>query len=300
MPLTGAAKKSRFLLSDRRIIGGYALVSCLMVATAFFLPTGLWAAESSAPTEKEPREFSPDRPGSTNTPFTIEPGHVQAEVELVNYSYLSQDQDGVTTTTTTWRFPNPVLRVGLTDAIETQVAWAPQIRQSIAVSDPADRRTVSGIGDVNVSFKFNVQGNGGADVAWAVMPGIKIPTGATGLGNTQWEPTLMLPMSFALAGGIGLQLMPELDLRKNSSNDSFHTEFNNPITVSHHLAGAFDGYVEFVSHSSNEPAASWTNYAGAGLTFKLMRDMQFDVGCNFGLNSQTATVNPFGGWVFRY
>lgn len=248
----------------------------------------------------EMRDFNPDRPGITNTPYTIDAGHVQFEVEFVNYSYSSvEPTPAARTTTEVLNYPAPNFRVGLMNDLEVQVSWTPWVKQIVKTSDEGEHIT-SGNGDLNFFFKQNVLGNEGGDIAIAIMPGIKAPTNTRSVGNKKWEPTLMLPLSFNLPKGWNLTVMPEIDVRKNSFNNSMHTEFNSPYTFGHKIAGPVDGYVEYISHSSNETGAPWTNFIGAGLVAKVTDDMQIDVGSNFGMNSATPRYNPFAGWTYRY
>jgi hypothetical protein len=251
------------------------------------------------------RDFTTNRPASQISPYTIDAGHVQIELEAFNYSRLSTDiVDSATSVKTTSvntqiNFPNPDLRIGLTNASEIEIAWVPQVTHQVKVAGAPDQ-TTSGIGDINLRFKENMLGNDGGTLAWAILTGIKIPTNSNGVGNKAWEPTLMFPFGIILPGDWGFAIMPELDMRKNASNDAYHFEFNAPFTVGRHLFGPFDGFLEFVSHSSSEDGALWTNFFGAGFAVKLAKEMQIDLACNFGLNSITPQVNPYAGWVVRF
>jgi hypothetical protein len=216
-------------------------------------------------------------------------------MELANYSHLNKGAQS----TQQYNFPNPNLRLGLTNTTEIEFAWLERFSQTVSQPGSASQ-TTSGFGDTNLRFKKNMLGNDGGPFAWALMPGVKIPTNSNGLGNKKWEPYLMIPLAVTLPNQWAISLMPELDVRKNNANDGYHTEFNSPFTIGHHLFKIFDGYGEFVSHSSNDVNAVWTNYLGTGITARVGPNTQLDVGCNFGLNSLSPSVNPFAGYVYRY
>jgi hypothetical protein len=82
------------------------------------------------------RSFHPDRPGSTNTPYTVDAGHVQLELELVNYS----EQPSALVKNKNLNYPNPNFRLGVSNSIEVDVAFVPYVSQSDA----------SGIGDLRL------------------------------------------------------------------------------------------------------------------------------------------------------
>jgi hypothetical protein len=232
------------------------------------------------------RPFAPDRPSSTNNPYTIDPGHVQLEVEAIN---LSRTQ---------LNYPNPNLRIGLTHLGELDFAWVPLLTQKTGPQN------LTGMGDLNLRWKQNLIGDDQGNSALALMPGIKIPTNTDSVGNSKFEPTLMIPYSTGLPFAFGLNLMPEYDLRKNLLNDSFHSELNFPITVGHRLFGRVGEYVEYVIHSNFDPAVQGagtiiTHYIGLGVAPKFGKNMQFDLGANIGLNAETPPIAFFAGFVIR-
>lgn len=230
------------------------------------------------------RDFHPDRPGSTNTPYTIDAGHFQLEMEMINYTRLPNGQGSQL------NYPNPNLRIGLSNWLELDLAFVPHL----------SLQELSGRGDLNLKLKRNFFGNDGGPVAWALMPGLKIPTHAAGLGNRHWEPYLMIPFSVTLQNKWAISLMPELDLRENASGQGMHTELITPFTFGRHLFSIFDAYAELVSHSSNDLNATWLTYFGFGFTARVAKNAQIDAGMNLGLNEATPALNPFAGWVQRW
>jgi hypothetical protein len=250
------------------------------------------------------REFNPDRPGATNMPYTIDPGHMQIETEFFNYSkvtsYSTDINDGtsIATTTSQTNWMTTTIRLGLTNSTEAGFTYAPYIVQNITTS-PGENSDNFGHGDFVISFKRNFYGNDGGPVSWALMPSVKIPSASDGLGNKLWEPSLMVPIFFAV-GEWGISIMPEVDFRKNSSDDSMHSEFNSPFNIGHNLFGPIDGYAEIVLHTSNERDATSTNTIGFGITWKPHKETQLDLGCSFGTNSSTPNFTPSAGLAVRF
>jgi hypothetical protein len=253
-------------------------------------------AVAAPPTE---RELESDRPGSTNSPSTIEPGQFQLEVELVNASTRIRSVTDAAQLSEQQSYLTPTLRAGVTSSTELQISWTPRLTQ---VSDPLGptRRSVSGYGDMNLRLKKNLNGNAEGDFAWALMPGVKIPTAQGELGNHEWEPTLMLPITIRLPSAWSLSLMPEIDVRKNAQGSGFHTESIAPLTFGHHLFAMLDGYFEYVSHATNEKDSAAFDYVGAGVSARIDKKVQIDAGCNFGLNAVTPRFNPLAGMTVLF
>jgi hypothetical protein len=62
------------------------------------------------------REFDTDRPDFTDSPITVDAGHVQLEADLFNYTQSRPDSDG--TVTEKFLFGSTNIRVGITNDFE--------------------------------------------------------------------------------------------------------------------------------------------------------------------------------------
>src|SRR5262244_2520340 len=62
------------------------------------------------------REMTTDRPDLTESPFTVDAGHVQFETTVVGYSRSAPDQDR--TVTDEFEFATTNMRVGITNSAE--------------------------------------------------------------------------------------------------------------------------------------------------------------------------------------
>ena len=272
-----------------------ALLYVILSALCLFPPL----ANAGEPPPKALRDLNPDRPGSTTSATTIDVGHFEIEVEALNYSRLTTRTSDAKSTTTQISLANTNIRVGLTNISEFSIAWIPYQTQTEDLTG-SPKQSLSGVGDVNIRYKQNVLGNEGGSVAWAFMPGVKLPTNSGGLGNKKLEPTLMLPLSVDLSTNWNVSFTPEFDVRSNSANGNFHTEFISPITVDRHLTDKYDGYFEYVVHSGDEQGTNAGTYVGLGGSAKFTQDLQLDIGCTFGVNESTPSYNPFAGISVRF
>ncbi len=238
------------------------------------------------------REMSTDRPDQTESPYTVDAGHWQLELDFANYT---EDREaGVHTQALTIAPVN--VKLGLTNTTDLQFVFDSYTRERVRAA--GSTATTRGWGDVTIRLKQNLWGNDGGDTALAVMPVVKVPTGET--GNGQVEGGLIVPLAVSLPRGWGMGLMTEVDLLSDSVGDDHHAEWVNTVTFSHDLTEKLGGYVEFASVHSAEHGARWVAQADFGLTYAVSGDIQLDGGCNVGLTQSAPDVQPFVGISLRY
>ena len=270
--------------------------------TIGLLPSGglsLHAAEEQAgaapvPTEtrRELREMSTDRPDATEGPSTVDAGHVQVEMDVVNHT--TNRLFGVRTKT--WGVAAFNVRFGLRDDLEFGVFVAPYTRTT---EEPrgGPRETSSGFGDVTLRGKLNFWGNDGGASALGLIADLKLPTAARGLGNDSVEGTVLLPLGLELGRGRELGAMTGVDIRLRDSGSGRRGVWINTVTVGHGITENLAGYVEITSETGAGPQVATFN---AGLTLKINANTQLDVGCELGLSRQADDAVVFVGLARRY
>ncbi|MET0263300.1 MAG: transporter [Rariglobus sp.] len=273
----------------------------LIVSAAFF--TGVaWAQtpDKSAytlfnPTPREHmRELSTDRPDQTESPYTIDAGHWQIELDFANYTY--DKQDGVRTETLNLAPVN--VKLGVTNDTDVQFIFDSYSRERVRATGSTS--TTRDWGDLTVRVKHNFWGNDGGDTAFAAMPFVKIPLNIGDAGNDLVEGGLILPLAVALPRGWSLGLMTEFDVLADGNGDGHHLEWINSIAISRDLTSRLGGYVEFFSAHSYDRATDWLAQVDVGFTYAVNDDTQLDAGCNFGVTRGAPDVQPFLGLTVRY
>lgn len=240
------------------------------------------------------RELSTDRPDQTESPYTVDAGHWQIELDFANYTY--DDEAGVRTQTLNVTPVN--VKLGLTNDTDIQFIFDSYTRERVRAAGVTS--TTRDWGDLTVRVKRNLWGNDGGDTAFAAMPFVKIPLDLGDSGNDLVEGGLILPLSIALPGGWGLGLMTEVDLLADATGDDRHLEWINSITFSRDLTSRLGGYVEFFSAHSYENGTDWLAQADVGFTYAVNADTQLDAGCNMGVTRGAPDVQPFLGLTLRY
>ncbi|MBI2511114.1 MAG: transporter [Opitutae bacterium] len=238
------------------------------------------------------RELNTDRPDATEGPFTVDPGHVQLEMDLANYT--RDRADGVRTTETAFATTN--LRFGLTPNFELGIFLSPYVRTN--ERPPGGPPTArAGIGDTTLRAKWNFHGNDGGERAFGLIVDVSLPTAARGLGNEHVEGAITLPIALALADGWEFGAMTGVGAVRSENTDGYRAAWTNSATLGHEIAGAWSGYVELFSETG-EGAPSLTFNCGA--VCLLDRDTQFDFGVNLGVSRAAPDAQVFAGLTRRF
>ena len=244
------------------------------------------------------RDFNTDRPPKANVPFTVDAGHFQYETDIVNFAF---NQLSGSVHTDTFLVPNPTLKFGLTNNIDFEVNAPAGIGVHSFDAATGASSTIWGVNDVFLRTKINLWGNDGGKTAFALIPFVKLPTGPSGIGNGAVEEGVIAPLSISLPQGFTLLFNSEIDLLKNSPDNGRHTNFINLVTVSHELVKDVTLYVEGWSDFNNDPAQRTTQYSfDLAAAWLVRRNLQLDLGIDFGLNSATPKVQVFAGISQRF
>jgi len=242
------------------------------------------------------RELSTDRPDKTESPYTVDAGHLQIELDFATYTRdreggLRSESLGVT----------PInLKLGLTPSTDIQLVLEPYVRQTVTDRIARTRDRTNGVGDVTVRLKHNLFGNDGGPAALALMPFVKLPTASKALGNGAAEFGLIVPLALTLSDRIGLGLMTEIDLNEESDGRGYAPSFVNSATVSFDLTDKLGLYTELFTERSTEGGARWVVTGDVGLTYALSPNIQLDTGINLGLTRAADDLNIFVGLSRRF
>jgi hypothetical protein len=246
------------------------------------------------------REFATDRPDRTESPFTVDAGHLQVEIDLLNYTYDCANAHGAHETLKALAIAPINFKVGLLNNVDFQVVAQTYNILRTQDRDANNRTSASGFGDVLLRCKTNLWGNDGGSTAFGVMPFVKLPTNQGDLGNRAVEGGVILPLAIRLPSDWDLGTMVEFDYVQDSENSDYHEEVIESVTISHDIIGNLSGYVELFSNLSTERDADWIATFDFGFTYKLRRNVQLDAGMNVGLTAAADDLNPFVGLSVRY
>ena len=237
-----------------------------------------------------------DRPDKTESPYTVDAGHFQLEMDVLTYTRDRQHGERLER----WQVAPITLKVGLLNNVDLQLLLETHIDELTANRVEDTRVHKRGFGDITTRLKINFWGNDGGATAFAVMPFIKFPTNQNRLGNTAVEGGVVLPLAVELPFEFGMGVMIEFDfVRGNANRHSYHTEFINSLTVAREIIRGVGGYVEFFTLTSSR-GGPWVGTVDFGLTYAITNDIQLDAGVNVGVTRAADNLNPFLGLSMRF
>jgi hypothetical protein len=240
----------------------------------------------------ELHEFATDRPDTTESPYTVDAGHVQIELSAAEYT-IGRDRSR------TFDVLPVNLKLGLLDHVDLQLLFTPYQR----VDDAGE--VTSGFGDETLlRLKINLQGDDHERTAIAVMPFIKLPTGTGGLSNGHVEAGLIVPVATDLPGDFSLAAMLEADLVYHEEKRGYGMDLIHSASLGHAITGPLSGYVEYVGIlPRGAPDGRGSRYqaiASTGFTLELGDNLMLDAGARIGLSGDADRAVIFTGASTRF
>jgi hypothetical protein len=238
--------------------------------------------EPNPPAERKMRPLATDRPDTTESPYTVDRGHFQAEIDVARYTLDA----GVES----YSFASSNLKMGITDF------WEVQLVIDGLVGVPTATGHEWGSGSMDLRTKFNLLGNDGGAVAIGVMPWLTFPRVSMG---EQVEGGMIGLLGIALPAEFATGFMLQADGVKNELDSDYHFELLHTWTVGHPIVGPLGAYVEAFGVYSSEAGADYVLSMDGGLTFAVTDYVQLDAGVVGGLTAPADDLSIFSGLSFK-
>lgn len=239
------------------------------------------------------RELSADRPDATESPYTVDAGHFQVEMSLVEWR--RDRTDGVEVTAHTLGATN--VKIGLLNNVDLQFVFDAYTEEKTE-SDGASE-TLSGFSDVELRLKVNLWGNDSGRTAFALLPFVKIPTD-TELSNGALEGGLILPLSIELNDRFNVGVQAEIDFVRDEATGDYEQEYSHTAVLGIGLTDAVGAYVEYLGVAGSTPGFDYQASFSGGFTYAVSSDVQFDLGAVVGLTDSADDINVFSGVTIRF
>lgn len=244
------------------------------------------------------RGLSTDRPDTTESPHTVDAGHVQLEMSLIDVSF---DRSDGTDTTTLSAAPF-LFKIGLLHHVDVQLGAEPYTR--VTTDTDGSGTTTDGSGDFLTRMKFNLWGNDNpgesGESAFALMPFVKFPAGSRGLTAERIEGGLIAPLGIQLAPRWGMGLMAEIDAIYDQRRAGHVLDFVHTITIAFEATDRLGFFAEYAGFASANQHELYRGYANTGASFAITPDIQFDAGVRIGLTAAAEDIGAFLGLTLRY
>jgi hypothetical protein len=244
------------------------------------------------------RPLSTDRPDTTESPYTVDQGHYQIEIEPV--SWARNDDDGIKTTAIGGSYN---LKFGVADNMDLQLVLSPYNYIKTDV-DGGNDDIANGIGDTDIRWKINLWGNDNGDTSFALMPFVTLPTDSADIDpDDHSQYGLIAPLAFSLPNEWSAAVMLEVDRVRNDDDDGYALVWIQSATASHAINGNWAGFVELVNihntDSSDAVEEKNEQYFDAGITYALSESSQIDFGTNIGINDVAEDMRFFIGFSLK-
>lgn len=269
-------------------MGDSSLLSAVLLLVVW--PGRAGAGAAGVPPPAAPRELTTDRPDVTESPYTVDAGRVQLELDAA--SHTRDRRDGVRTTE--WVLAPCNVRYGLTPRTEFAVIVTPHLEVATRARN-GSRTTVRGFGPTVLRTKVNFFGNDGGETALGLIADVKVPTAADGLDNDKVEGALTFPVAYGLGWGWDGAAMTAVEFVHSGAGR--RAVWVNTITFARELAPELGGFLEFTSAAGDGTHVATFN---AGLTRRLGPRVQFDCGVNVGLSRAAADLTVFAGLARKF
>ena len=159
----------RIQLFASRVLSGQVILAMLIAggrATNAQNPTNVAKPRGEAPPDKSiydlfhptprelMREMSTDRPDQTESPYTVDAGHFQVEIDLVS-AVFDRDRSGAGDKRTTGWGTAVNLKAGLLNNVDIQFVFDPFVHAQFDDLVANTKKTASGFADFQTRLKIN-------------------------------------------------------------------------------------------------------------------------------------------------
>src|SRR5262245_51506249 len=174
------------------------------------------------PTPREyMRELSADRPDKTESPFTVDAGHFQLEMDFVNLTYNRPNSERGDVRYTSVEAAPMTIKVGVLNDVDAQLAFTPYRWDKTEDTTTGATERKSGFDDITPRLKLNLIGNDGWFFAMALLPFVTIPLSQDDLETSSVQGGLAVPFAFDVPDwDVGAQT--GVQINRNETGSDYH------------------------------------------------------------------------------
>jgi hypothetical protein len=250
------------------------------------------------------RDMDTDRPNVTNTPHTIDAGHLQIETGIIDYSYYRNRTFGDNVRQDDLDFGQFNFRLGILNNLELNAVVDSYDLVQFHDYSAGTRLYAGSFGDTVFGAKLNLWGDDGGDDVWAtalaIQPQFKFPAARDDVGNGRFEFAVPFPFLMNLPAGFHLGLQPGVSYERNSSDSGYVAGFPMSISLDRVVLGNLDVYLEYACDPTTEKHIETEQTMDVGGTYPLNDNVVLDTGVNFGLNRASTTIEWLAGISVRF
>lgn len=248
------------------------------------------------------RELSADRPDKTDSPYTVDAGHFQIEMDFANMTVDSPKEGGLRNLEIrTYEVAPMNLKVGVLNNLDLQLVLTPSVWEITRDRSTRETKRRVGFQGMTPRLKWNCVGNDGGPFALALLPFIHVPLNARVFGRDELEGGLGIPYGFEIPGWeLGFQTTFSFD--SQGERDAIRTTIANSVSLGHSVVRRLSAYVEFFSSvTTNNPSDDgWIGTFNTWLTYELDSNWRLDGGIYLGVTDAADDLHPWVGMTWRF
>ncbi|MBF9238513.1 transporter [Hymenobacter sp. BT683] len=241
------------------------------------------------------RELQPDRPGITESPFTVDAGHVQLELDGLR---LRNSARGNPEQSREWKVAYTMLKLGLSRRTDVHLELP---MYTIAKQRPTGTREWqernAAFGDLTLRVKHNFLGDlQDGTFAMAAIGFVRLPSGGlTSSGRTEYG--LVVTSDAELSDNANLEFQLETDLDYDREAAAHCLRLMPSVALEYDFTERFGIITEGVTQWTPRQQR-WEASLNIAPLFKVTENMQLDAGTHVALNRRS-THEYFVGVTLR-
>ncbi len=246
------------------------------------------------------RDFSPDRPGISQSAHTLDAGHFQLETDL----FRLRREDEQMESRRNLLLADLTLKLGLTRGLDFHVNIQPMLRERVvpdATAQPGEpTKTDRHFGDVTLRLKQNLLGNDGSALHVLALSGyVRLPTGGP-VGAGQPEFGLAIPYELDFSNSFDMEAQLEAESRWDRTSGRRETHLNQSLMADLRFGPAHK--LEFFAEGAgfwNTGQRTYQATLNVGPAFYAAPAVRFDAGVHIPLTQNPLTREVFAGVSWR-
>jgi len=239
------------------------------------------------------RPMVPDRPGITESPYSVDAGHVQYETDALR---LLTRREG-TTYGHDWYVNHALAKVGLTDRTDLQIGVDSYTdTRNYDDADASQTQEYRGLGDVNIRVKQTLFGDDDSRWALGLIGYVTLPTGGP-RGDGAVEFGAVLPVIYQLTKpwSVGGQLATQVYWDR--ATQSRFLQLTPTFTTDYQFTKLLQLFVELVGYRDVRQN-SWRSSINTGVQLDVSDNVQLDFGTHLPITN-SVDREYFLGLSFR-
>ncbi|TGE21810.1 transporter [Hymenobacter aquaticus] len=266
---------------------------CFLLLTTLFLSSAAVAQNADSITAKAGynlfhptprhlmRELRPDRPGFSESPFTVDPGHFQVESDLLRLVNKQEE----THHERNFYLNHALLKLGLTTHTDIQAELDTYSFEKQWDDDNPEPERHQGFGDVTLRLKHTLFGEDGKPDALAIIGFVRLPVGKA-VGGSVTEYGLLVPYSHDFSKEFNVQFQLRGDYDYDLDNEQRYVLLAPSTAIDYEFSKFLSAFAEVVGQC-NTRQSDWQASFNVGPQLHLSDNLILDFGTHLALTKDT-------------